>query len=179
MEVTSVVTVMPITSIGLTPRLKRVWRRINKANGSPNSQADGCPGAVLSSTFGGGRKYDLTVLGLRLADDSTIMVGRSSARWLASSSGSSRLVRRKSNAWLLSHRPVRRGRRQGSQYSIAQGAKLIDIAVIYKNDRHSAAFGGLAEVARTLPMIAIVDITRLVEGASDDSILDSCGDDSR
>src|SRR5262249_55884194 len=77
MEVTSVVTVMPITSIGLIPRLKRVWRRINKANGSPNSQADGCPGAVLSSTFGGGRKYDLTVLGLRLADDSTIMVGRS------------------------------------------------------------------------------------------------------
>src|SRR5262249_10563636 len=35
------------------------------------------PGAVLCSSFGGGRKYDLTVLGLRLADDSPIMVGRS------------------------------------------------------------------------------------------------------
>src|SRR5262249_36030856 len=126
MEVTSVVTVMPITSIGLTPQLKRVWRRINKANGSPNSQADGCPGAVLSSTFGGGRKYDLTVLGLRLADDSTIMVGRSAAAgWLHRRDLASRLVRRKSNAWLLSHRPVQRGRRQGSQYSIAQGAKLV------------------------------------------------------
>jgi hypothetical protein len=38
---------------------------------------------------------------------------------------------------------------------------------------------GLAEVAQTPPMIAIVDVIRLVEGASDDSILDSCGDDSR
>jgi hypothetical protein len=48
MELTSVVTVMPITSIALTPRLKRVWRRINKANGSPSrkptvAQAHYCP----------------------------------------------------------------------------------------------------------------------------------------
>src|SRR5262249_30515115 len=37
-EVSSVVTVMPVTSMSLTPRLKRVWRRINK--GSPDSRAD-------------------------------------------------------------------------------------------------------------------------------------------
>ena len=35
-EVRSVVTVMPVTRMSLTPRLKRVWRRINKANGPPS-----------------------------------------------------------------------------------------------------------------------------------------------
>jgi hypothetical protein len=33
--VSSVVAVMPVTSIPLTPRLKRVWRRINKAKVPP------------------------------------------------------------------------------------------------------------------------------------------------
>ena len=34
-DVSSVVAVMPVTSIPLTPRLKRVWRRINKAKVPP------------------------------------------------------------------------------------------------------------------------------------------------
>src|SRR5215831_8711366 len=36
LEMTSVVAVMPVTKITLTPRLKRVWRRINKAKDSPS-----------------------------------------------------------------------------------------------------------------------------------------------
>jgi hypothetical protein len=39
MEATSVVTVIPATRMPLTPRLKRLWRRINKAKGSPESRA--------------------------------------------------------------------------------------------------------------------------------------------
>jgi hypothetical protein len=39
-QVTSVVTVMPVTNMPLTPRLKRVWRRIDKAKDSPESRAD-------------------------------------------------------------------------------------------------------------------------------------------
>src|SRR5262249_45416469 len=35
-EVRSVVTVMPVMSMLLTPRLKRVWRQINKAKGPPS-----------------------------------------------------------------------------------------------------------------------------------------------
>src|SRR5262249_5204652 len=34
-EVRRVVTVMPVTRVPVTPRLKRVWRRINKAKGPP------------------------------------------------------------------------------------------------------------------------------------------------
>src|SRR5262249_34974288 len=43
LELTSVVAVMPGTSMLLTPRLKRGWRRINKAKDSPQSPADGSP----------------------------------------------------------------------------------------------------------------------------------------
>ena len=39
-KVRSVVTVMPVMRMLLTPRLKRVWRRINKAKGPPDSRAD-------------------------------------------------------------------------------------------------------------------------------------------
>src|SRR5262245_16809882 len=62
---------MPVTSMSLTPRLKRVWRRINK--GSPDSRADDPRAHHPSITFGGGRKYDLSVPGVRclepIADD--------------------------------------------------------------------------------------------------------------
>jgi len=64
-EVTSVVTMMPVTSMPLTPRLKRVWRRINKAEGSPESRADDSPCAPFIDIFGFGRKYDLSVPGVR------------------------------------------------------------------------------------------------------------------
>jgi hypothetical protein len=37
-EVKSIVTVMPVTRMSLTPRLKRVWRRINKAKDSDDLQ---------------------------------------------------------------------------------------------------------------------------------------------
>ena len=46
-EVRSVVTVMPVTSISLTPRLKPVWRRISKAKG-PRLARPRSPGAALS-----------------------------------------------------------------------------------------------------------------------------------
>src|SRR5215470_12801009 len=65
LEMTSVVAVMPVTKIPLTPRLKRVWRRINKAKDSPPSRADGSPYALALTNFSSGRKYDLRVLGLR------------------------------------------------------------------------------------------------------------------
>src|SRR6266480_2602188 len=61
-EVTSVVTMMPVTR---TPRLKPVWRRINKAEGSPESRADDSPCAPFIDIFGFGRKYDLRVPGVR------------------------------------------------------------------------------------------------------------------
>jgi hypothetical protein len=70
--VRSVVTVMPVTRMSLTPRLKRVWRRINTAKG-PDSRADDPQAHHLSLTFGGRRKYDLRVPGVRrlepMADD--------------------------------------------------------------------------------------------------------------
>src|SRR5262249_59631670 len=62
-EVSSVMTVMAVTSMSLTPRLKRVWRRINK--GSPDSRADDPRAHHPSITLGGGRKYDLSVPGVR------------------------------------------------------------------------------------------------------------------
>jgi hypothetical protein len=70
-EVTSVAMVMPVTSMPLTPPLKRVWRRINKAKDSPSSRADDSPGAPSLDTFGGGRKYDLTVPGVRCSREVT------------------------------------------------------------------------------------------------------------
>jgi hypothetical protein len=57
--------VMPVTSMLLTPRLKRVWRRINKAKDSPQSRADGSPYALSLTNVSSGRKYDLRVGGLR------------------------------------------------------------------------------------------------------------------
>jgi hypothetical protein len=67
-EVRSVVTVMPVMRMPLTPRLKRVWQRTKKAKGSPESRTDDPPGAPLSLTFGGRRKYDLSVPGVRRLD---------------------------------------------------------------------------------------------------------------
>src|SRR3977135_2595092 len=64
-EVRSVVTVMPVMRMPLTPRLKRVWRRTKKAKGSPELRTDDPPGAPLSLTFGGRRKYDLSAPGVR------------------------------------------------------------------------------------------------------------------
>src|SRR5262245_39006708 len=63
-EVISVVTVMPLTSMPLTPRLKP-WRWINKAKDSAESCAHDSPYALSLNTFGGGRKYDLRVPGPR------------------------------------------------------------------------------------------------------------------
>src|SRR5262249_45251718 len=63
-EVRSVVAVMPVTRMSLTPRLKRVWRRINKAKGPP-TLAPTIPRRTISNTFGDGRKYDLRVPGVR------------------------------------------------------------------------------------------------------------------
>ena len=62
-EVTSVVTVMPVTKMSLTPRLKRVCRRINKVQHSPELRTNHSPRRNLSITFGGWRKYDLRVAG--------------------------------------------------------------------------------------------------------------------
>jgi len=62
-EVASVVTVMPVTSMPLTPRLKQVWR--DKAQDSAELRANDSPGAPSLNTFGGGRKYDLRVPGAR------------------------------------------------------------------------------------------------------------------
>jgi hypothetical protein len=59
-DVSSVVAVMPVTSIPLTPRLKRVWRRINKAKVPPDSCADDPQAQPALDSAGGGRKYDLT-----------------------------------------------------------------------------------------------------------------------
>ena len=42
-EVRSVVTVMPVMRMPLTPRLKRVWRRAKKAKGSPELRTDDPP----------------------------------------------------------------------------------------------------------------------------------------
>jgi hypothetical protein len=56
-DVSSVVAVMPVTSIPLTPRLKRVWRRINKAK---DSCADDPQAQPALDSAGGGRKYDLS-----------------------------------------------------------------------------------------------------------------------
>jgi hypothetical protein len=70
--VKSVVTVMPVTSMYLTPRLKPVWRRINKRTAPPIARRRP-PAHHLSITFGGGRKYGLSVPGVRclepMADD--------------------------------------------------------------------------------------------------------------
>src|SRR5215831_14555949 len=63
-EVRSVVTVMPVTRMPLTPRLKRVWRRINKAR-VPRLARRRSPGAPSFNSFGDGRKYDLRVPGVR------------------------------------------------------------------------------------------------------------------
>src|SRR5262249_2688767 len=62
-EVRSVVTVMPVTNMPLTPRLKQVWR--DKAQDSAELRANDSPGAPSLNTFGGGRKYDLRVPGAR------------------------------------------------------------------------------------------------------------------
>jgi hypothetical protein len=43
--------------MSLTPRLKRVWRRSNKAK-VPDSRANNPQAHHSSITFGGGRKYD-------------------------------------------------------------------------------------------------------------------------
>src|SRR6516164_937972 len=59
-EVRSVVTVMPVTRKPLTPRLKRVWRRINKAK-VPRLARRRSPGAPSLNDFGDRRKYDLRV----------------------------------------------------------------------------------------------------------------------
>src|SRR5262249_10630061 len=71
-EVRSVVTVMPVTRMPLTPRLKRVWRRINKAKGPPIARQRS-PGAPSLNGFGDRRKYDLRMPGVRrlepIADD--------------------------------------------------------------------------------------------------------------
>src|SRR5262249_15296538 len=71
-EVRSVVTVMPVTRMPLTPRLKRVWRRINKAKG-PRIARQRSPGAPSLNGFGDRRKYDLRMPGVRrlepIADD--------------------------------------------------------------------------------------------------------------
>ena len=56
-KVRSVVTVMPVTRMSLTPRLKRVWQRSNKAK-VPDSRANHPQAHHSSITFGGGRKYD-------------------------------------------------------------------------------------------------------------------------
>src|SRR6516165_7571621 len=63
-EVRSVVAVTPVTRMSLTPRLKRVCRRINKAKGPP-TRAPTIPSAPSFNTFGDGRKYDLGVPGVR------------------------------------------------------------------------------------------------------------------
>ena len=71
-DVRSAVTVMPVTRISLTPRLKRVWRRIHKAK-VPDSRAGDPQAHYFSITFGGRRKYDVRVPGVRrfepIADD--------------------------------------------------------------------------------------------------------------
>ncbi len=64
-EVASIATAMPVTSMPLTPRLKRVWRRINKPNGSPR-RAPTIPQAHhLTISLASGQKYDLRVPGVR------------------------------------------------------------------------------------------------------------------
>src|SRR6266516_6938047 len=63
-EVRSVVTVMPVTRMSLTPRLKRLWRRINKAK-DPPTRAPTIPRRTSLNAFGGGRKYDLRAPGVR------------------------------------------------------------------------------------------------------------------
>src|SRR6266481_1741340 len=64
-EVASIAMAMPVTSMPLTPRLKRVWRRINKPNGSPR-RAPTIPQAHhLTISLASGQKYDLRVPGVR------------------------------------------------------------------------------------------------------------------
>src|SRR5262249_51562624 len=63
-EVRSIVTVMPVTRMSLTPRLERLGRRINKAR-LPRRARRGPPGAQSLNAFGGGRKYDQRVPGER------------------------------------------------------------------------------------------------------------------
>jgi len=63
-EVASIATVMPVTSMPLTPRLKRVWRRINKPNGSPR-RAPIPQAHHLTISLASGQKYDLRVPGVR------------------------------------------------------------------------------------------------------------------
>jgi hypothetical protein len=57
-QVRSVVTATPVTRISLTPRLKRIWRRINKA--SPDLRADNPQAHPVVSSAAGRRKYDLS-----------------------------------------------------------------------------------------------------------------------
>src|SRR6476620_9371231 len=81
-EVRSVVTVMPVMRMPLTPRLKRVWRRAKKAKGSPESRTHDPPSAPLSLTFGGRRKYDLSVPGVRRLDRVRNASARATGRWM-------------------------------------------------------------------------------------------------
>ena len=64
-ELTSIVTVMPVTSMSLTPRLKRVCRRINKVQHPSELRANDPARAPFLNNFGGGRKCDLRVPGVR------------------------------------------------------------------------------------------------------------------
>src|SRR5262249_41075909 len=72
--VSSVVTVTPVTSMDLTPRLKPLWRRMIKAK-SPRSRRRIPPAHHLSITFGGGRKYDLSVPGVRCLEPLELVLG--------------------------------------------------------------------------------------------------------
>jgi hypothetical protein len=57
----------------LTPRLKRVWRRINKAKCPPTRAPTIRQAHYPSITFGGGRKYDLSVPGVRYLELATVL----------------------------------------------------------------------------------------------------------
>src|SRR4029077_4308793 len=60
MQVTSIVTARPVTSMPLTPPLKRVCQWINKAQ-PPHE----CRRRTALNSFGGGRKCDLRAPGVR------------------------------------------------------------------------------------------------------------------
>jgi len=55
----------------------------------------------------------------------------------ADSRRAARRPRGEGDARLLSHRPLERGRRQGSQSAIAQGAQLVRYPVVYNNNRRA------------------------------------------
>src|SRR5215471_20543499 len=79
-EVRSVVTVTPVTRMCLTPRLKRVWRRISTAKG-PRLARPMIPRRSSLNGFGGGRKYDLRVPGVRRLERYERCAGTPPYRW--------------------------------------------------------------------------------------------------